>query len=49
MISVFGDILTLFPLILFGRGLDGVFGIFGIVWSVIVYGAGIAVLFATRF
>ena len=44
VIGVFGVVLTLFPFILFGCGLDGVFGIFGIIRSLIVSGAGITIL-----
>ena len=44
VVSVSGAIFTLFPFILFGRGLDGVFGIFGIVRSLIIFGSRIAIL-----
>ena len=46
--SMYRAIFTLFPFVLFGHGLDGVFGIFGIVWSLIISGAGIAILCPTR-
>ena len=48
VVSVYGAIFTLFPFILFGCGLDGVFGIFGIVRSLIISGAGISILCTTR-
>lgn len=40
--------LTFFPLVLFGCGLDKVFGIFGVVRGLIISGAGIVILCPTR-
>ena len=41
--------LSLLPFILLGRRLGGVFGIFGIIRSVVVSGAGVPFLFVMRF
>ena len=37
--------LPIFPIVLFGGWLDGFFLVFGIVWSIVVSRAGIAVFF----
>ena len=37
------------PIILFGCWFDGVFLVFGVLWSIIVFVVGIVVLTATRF
>ena len=46
--SAFGTMLTLFPLVLFGCGLDRVFGMFTNVQSLVVSGGGITIILPTQ-